>query len=937
MKDLRKWLPTGLAVLLFIALPLAYFSPLLEGKRMVQGDQRNWLGGAQEIIEHREAHDGEEPLWTGSMFSGMPAYQISVVWKGDVLKWVDRLFHGFLPHPAGSVFLYLIGMFILLSLMGVDRGVAVVGALAYAFSSYFIIIFEAGHNTKATAIGYMPLVLGATWALFRGAKLPAAALLALFLGLEVHANHLQVTYYLAMVQLLFALAEALRFVREGRVMDLLGRAGLGLVAVALAVMANAGVLWGTAEYGTHTTRGPSELTIGPDGESAADIRTKGLDRDYVTAWSYGKQESFTFLVPNAKGGDSGSLITTREELAAISDPELKRYLNEVYGGGGYVNSYWGDQSFTSGPVYLGALVVLLLLLMLARTEGPARWWVLAAVPLTAVLIAITSPILAAALVLAYLAAGLVLWRDPLPYALFSGLFLTLLLSWGRNWMPLTDFFLDHVPGYAKFRAVTIILVIVELAAPVLAVLYLDRLVKEGRWDRARERAFLIPAGVLVLVMLVLALMPGSVIDLVSDAERARFSAQAETGDPDRLQLAVDALKEHRAGIVAADAWRGLLFIAAGGALLFLFGRGRVPKMALLGGLGALVLVDLWAVDKRFVNNDKDGGRYRMWEEPTANALPFKPTAADMAILQQEETPASRTDAEATVARLKASKQGNKGRDRMVSKEEEVLARFAALRRNSHFRVLTFNNPFNDSRVSYFHKSVGGYHGAKLKRYQDLIEFHLGPEMAAIGGAFGEGATMSSVNAVLARQNVLNMLNTRYLITDPSRPALLNVNAFGPAWFVNDVRWVKDADAEILALREVGPDTVAVVDERWRSALGDAPLTPDPSASVTLDSYAANALRYTVRSANGGVVVFSEIWYGPDWQATLDGQPVEHVRADHVLRAMRVPAGEHVVEFRVASRSYALGNTLSLAGGLLILLAVAGAGFGWWRQVRFEHA
>ncbi len=933
MKDLRKWLPIGLAVLLFVALPLAYFSPLLEGKRMVQGDQRNWLGGAQEIIEHREAHDGEEPLWTGSMFSGMPAYQISVAWKGDVLKWADRLFHGFLPHPAGSVFLYLIGMFLLLTMLGLDRGVAVVGALAYAFSSYFIIIFEAGHNTKATAIGYMPMVLGATWALFRGSKWPAAALLALFLGLEVHANHLQVTYYLAMLLLLFVLAEGLRFVREGRAMDLLGRAGLGLLAVALAVMANAGVLWGTAEYGTHTTRGPSELTIGPDGQSAADIRTKGLDRDYVTAWSYGKQESFTLLVPDAKGGDSGSLISTREELAAITDPQLKRYLTEVYGGGGYVNSYWGDQSFTSGPVYLGALVVLLLLLMLARTEGPARWWVLAALPLIAVLIQTGSPALAAALVLAYLLTGLVLWREPLPYALFSGLFLTLLLSWGRNWMPLTDFFLDHVPGYDKFRAVTIILVIVELAAPVLAALYLDRLLKEGRWDRGRERAFLLASGTVALLLLLFAVMPGTFTDLVSDAERARFSAQAEAGDVTGLQAAVDALKAHRAGVVAADAWRGLFFVVAGAALLFLFGRGRLPRTALLAGLGLLVLADLWTVDKRYVNNDKDGGRYRMWEEPAANALPFKPTAADMAILQQEENAAARTDAEATLARLKARKQGNKGRDRMVTKEEETLARFAALRRNSHFRVLTFQNPFNDSRVSYFHKSVGGYHGAKLKRYQDLIEFHLGPEMAAIGAAFGEGATMASVNAVLARQNVLNLLNTRYLITDPARPALLNVNAYGPAWFVDQVRWVKDADAEILALGEVGPDTVAVVDERWRGALGDAPITPDPSATVTLDRYAANALRYTVRSAHGGVVVFSEIWYGPDWQATLDGKPVEHARADYVLRAMRVPAGEHVVEFHVTGRSYALGNTLSLAGGLLILLAVAGAGFAAWRKAR----
>lgn len=927
--DWKKAAPIAGAIAVFIALSMAYFSPLLEGKRLVQGDQKNWIGMAQEIVEHREAHHGEDPLWTGSTFSGMPAYQISVEWKGNLLTYVDRLCHAFLPHPAGTVFLYMLSMFVLLLALRLNTWVALFGALAYGFSSYFLIIFEAGHNSKAAAIAYMPAVLASVYLLFRGSRWWGAALLALSMGLEIAANHLQVTYYLGIVLVLFALAELLRAVREKKVGPFALSAGAGAVAVALAVASNAGTLWGTAQYGQYTTRGPSELTIHPDGSSAADVKTDGLDRDYVTQWSYGKQETLSLIVPHVKGGASGSLLKTREDLAAITDPALKRYVTDVYQQGGYVNSYWGDQMFTSGPVYLGIVVVLLMLLLLARAEAPARWWVLGSIPLTIVLItAVSAPVVAGTLVIAYLLVGLVLWRDPLPYALFSALYLTMLLGWGQYYMPLTDFFLDHVPGYNKFRAVTIILVIVELAAPVLGAIYLDRLIKEGGWDRAAEKRFLVVSGALTAVLLLLAVMPGSFLDMISEAERDRFNTMADTagGDAGALVNAVEGLKHLREDVVSGDAWRGAIFLLIAAGTLFAFGRRKLQAVPLTAALAVLVLIDLWTVDKRYLNNEKDRGRYRQWEDVAQNQLPFGAQAVDMAILQAEENDASKADAAATIERLKERKKNASGRAKLVSADEQVLARFAALRRNSDFRVLNLRDPFQDSRTSYFHKSLGGYHGAKLKRYQDLIEFHLAGEVRAIASGFGKGATLQSITGLLAQQPVVNMLNARYIIADPTKPPIRNPYALGPAWFVSEVEWVKNADEEIQALNAFDPRRTVVVDERWRAQLGDGPVAADSDATAVLTAYAANELHYTVHSANGGVVVFSEIWYGPDWHATIDERPAEHARVDYVLRGMRVPAGDHEVVFRLRSAAFTTGTTLDLAGSTLILLLVAGAAF-----------
>jgi hypothetical protein len=950
---LKKLLPVVAALAVFYALSILYFSPALEGKRLVQGDLKNWQGMAQEIMEHREA-TGEDPLWTGSMFSGMPAYQITVQWPQNLLRFADDAFHGFLPRPMSFLFLYLLGMYILLRCLRIDPWLSIVGAIAFGFSSYFFAILEAGHNSKANAIGYAPMVLGALHLLLRGNKLLGAALLALFLGLEVMMNHVQVTYYLGFVLVLYAAAEAVRAIREKQLGDLVARGAFGIGAVMLALACNLGMLWTTVEYGAHSTRGKSELTIQSDGSPAASNQTSGLDRDYVTGWSYGKQESFTLLVPNAKGGGSASIIQSQDDFRKLQPPAFRNAVMKEYQDGSYLNAYWGDQPGTSGPVYVGAIAMLLLLLMAASRTGRESWWMLGGALLMLLLIAIdnhavresataaatfmgmSASAIMGALVIIWIGVGLWAMRDTLVYALFATLVLTLMLSWGRNLMPLTDFFLDHVPGYSKFRAVTIILVIVELAVPVLGILWLDRLLREGAWDKLKERRFLIIAGSLAAIVLVIALVP-SLFSLMSDAERAKFNARmdADPAAEAEVMTLVEGLKDYRAAVLSADAWRSLGFIIAGAAVIWLLGKRKLSASLGIAALGILIIADQWTIDKRYVNNEKEKGKYVSWEDEKSNAIPHKPNAADLAIAQQEWNPKAEELFNAGMARLKQARSGARGKDKLVSKEEEQLVRFAALRRATDHRVLWLGDPFNDSRVSYFHKSLGGYHGAKLKRYQELIEFHLRPAMMRVGGQFGPGATMERLDSALAQEGVLNMLNTRHLIYSNERPPLMNTNALGSAWFVDELRWVKNADEEITALGEIDPARTAVADERFKNELGDAAITADPSASATLDNYATDQLDYTVRSANGGLVVFSAIWYGPDWQAYIDDQPVPHGRVNYVLRGLRVPAGEHKVTFKVEGRTAAKARPVMLGASLLVLLLVLGALAMEVRRMRTE--
>lgn len=901
-ETLKSWLPHVIAIAVFVLIGLTYFSPLLEGKRLSQGDTRNFLGMAKEIRDHREVFD-DEPLWTNSMFGGMPAYQIAVKYPGAVLKHVDKALQLWTPRPMNYVLLYMIGFYILMMSLRINPWLAVLGSVAFAFSSYFFIIIEAGHNTKAHAIAYMAPALAGILMAYRGKIILGGALTALFMALQIQANHVQVTYYFGMMVGIIALVKLIDALRNKQIASWLKPSAVLLGAVFIGVMCNIANLWNTYEYGQFTTRGPSELTILPSGQSNEAIATSGLDRDYITRWSYGISETLSLVIPNAKGGASG-VIGERNKHLSKASPGFRQ---NIAGS----NHYWGNQPFTSGPVYVGALVFYLFILGMVLLKGNFRWAILATV------------------------------------------ILTIMLSWGKNFMPLTDLFLDYVPGYNKFRAVTIILAITELAIPLLAVLFLNHLIRHPEQILEQKKKFYIASGISAGGVLLLALSPGMFLSFLSDMELQQFEGQITQQSGQQAAMIgafMEELETVRQSIFRADAFRSLAFIAAGVALIFLFMRQTISQYVLIGGLMVLVLGDMWAVNKRYLSNEKDRGRYVQWEDPADYLFPFPPAAADIGVLQNEtnnrtgllrmagEDYSNRSTFEEQVeqhkAIMKKMKADNGAGTRPLTDDESNIARLSALNFQSNFRVLNLNNPFNDGRTPYLHKSIGGYHGAKLKRYQELIDFHLGAEVSNLMGLFGQQPTQEQIYGALRASSMLNMLNTRYLIYSPDAPPLVNSAALGSAWVVDEVALVENADAEILATGEINPSTEAIADKRFADYFGSqTTFAYDSLASVRIMSYKPNELTYDFRSSETQFVVFSEIHYDAGWQAYLNNEPVDHVRVNYLLRGMKVPPGNHTIVFKFEPMVFATVSTVASVSAILLLLLFGFVGFRSIREMR----
>ncbi len=786
--DWKSMIPHLIAIAIFFGISLAYFSPVLEGKKLYQSDKVNFIGMSKEIKDHR-ADYGDEPLWTNSMFSGMPAYQISVVYGANLVKHVDKLFQGFLPRPAGFVFLYLIGFYILLMSLKIDYRLAIVGAVAFAFSSYFFIILEAGHNTKAHAIGYMAPLLASVLMTMRGKWLSGGVLTALFTSLMLHANHLQITYYLIMLFLVLGIVKLLEAVKENHLESYMKSVGVLLLAGLLGVSTNITRILTTYEYGEESMRGKSELT------NDLDNKTSGLDKDYATAWSYGKAESFTLLIPNFHGGASqGELGTDSETYQAIKQsPQARTLIKQL-------PLYWGTQPFTSGPVYVGAIVCFLFIVGLFLLKGYMRWWVV----ITTILM--------------------------------------LALGWGKNFMPLTDFFLEYFPGYNKFRAVSTTLVIVEFLLPLFGFVSLHKLLGDG--DKVKNQQA-IKWGVIITggLCFVFALMPTIFFDFVGASDE-QLNAM---GWP------VDALQSDRASLLSSDAWRSLIFILLSAAALWLYLSNTLKKQHVILIVGLLIVGDMWTVNKRYLDNEDFKSKKKVAE-------PFSPSMADQQILADNDP---------------------------------------------NFRVFnTAVNTFNDASTSYYHKSIGGYHGAKLKRYQELIDAHISK----------------------GNMNVLNMLNTKYFIVanKNQKEAQRNTTAHGNAWFVKEALVVANADEELAALSTINTAEKAVIDTRYADLIPD--FTLDSSASIQLTDYKANHLIYTVNCTQEQLAIFSEIFYDKGWNAYLNGELVPHFRANYVLRAMSIPAGNHQIEFKFEPTSYNTGERISFAGSAILLLLLLGVAY-----------
>ena len=820
---MKKLLPDLIAILAFVLLSFAYFFPAdIENRILFQHDTAAGAGAGQEVKEYYE-QTGERSRWTNSLFGGMPMYQIAPSYDSTKsLQWVQKAYQLFLPDYVCLTFMLMLGFYILLRVFGIPVWLAGLGGIMWAFSSYFFILISAGHIWKFITLAYVPPTIAGIVLAYRGKLLWGGILTALFVALQITSNHVQMSYYFFFVILFFVGAYFEKAWRTKTLPQFFKASAVLIVAALVGIAANVSNLYHTYAYSKETMRGKSELVQTGD---AAKQTSSGLDRDYITQWSYGIDETLTLLVPNFKGGASAALSQSETAMSKANPMYSSLY--------GSLTQYFGTQPMTSGPVYVGAFVLFLLVLGCLIVKGPMKW------------------------------------------ALIGGTFFSIVLSWGKNFMPLTDFFIDYVPLYNKFRAVSSILVIAEFTIPLLAIFALKRLLEEPEILKQEKK----PLGISLLltagIALLLAVAPGSIGSGYVPAQEAQMLQNAVNQQmipANELSGILANLGEMRAELVSSDALRSFIIIGIGCSLLWLYASGKLRSSLTIAGITILCLADMWGVNKRYLNDAQ-------FVPHSIRTETFTKTNTDELILQDTSL---------------------------------------------DYRVLNFaTSTFDDNNTSYWHKSVGGYHPAKLRRYQEMIEHHISPEMQAAYKAIATaGGEMDSVDANKFR--VLNMLNTKYFIFPAGQQRqtvpILNPHAYGNAWFVNKVQYVNNANEEIDALDSIIPTETAVVDARFKDVLkGATESYKDSLSSIRLTSYAPNRLTYETNNAQDGIAVFSEIYYPDGWHVTIDGQPAELARADYILRTMYVPAGQHTIEMRFDPTS--LHVTEGIAYGALALLVI----------------
>ena len=840
MKSLKSFLPDVLAILFFVAISMIYFlGPIRDGKILAGQDHDAAIGSGIEMEQYRATHNGERTRWTNTLFSGMPTYQMSPSYSStDKLSTLESIYRLGLPTVASYVFMMLLGFYILMRAFDFRVWMAALGAILWAFSSYYFIIIQAGHIWKLLTLCFIPPTIAGMVLCYRGKYMLGIVTTGIFMALQILSNHVQMTYYFLSVIGLMSLAYLIDAIRQKTIKQWLKATGCFAIGGILGVCINLSNLYHTWEYSKESMRGKSELT--QKTKDAADQTNSGLERSYITAWSYGIGETWTLLVPNVKGGASVPLAANEEAMKHADNNFAPIYRA--------FTQYWGEQPGTSGPVYVGAFVLFLFVLGLFIVKGPMKWCLLAAT------------------------------------------ILSILLSWGKNFMPFTDFFLDYIPMYDKFRTVASILVIAEFTIPLLAMLALKEIVeapsnspfgggtKEGSSFFTLNSSLLISFAATGGMCFLFWLMPDVFFgNYISTSDQMYMQQYVSAGyiPQELVGQIMNNMSEMRQAMFTADAMRSFIIICVGTLILLVYRWGKIKTVPMMACVIVLCLADMWGINKRYLNDS-------MFVTPRTNAQAFPPSQADEYIQQDPE---------------------------------------------KYYRVLNLTvSTFNDNTTSYYHKSIGGYHAAKLRRYQELIEEHISPEMRA----FHQAAIQT--NGLLENCNgdsiypVLNMLNMKYAILplkDNGKLPVMNPWANGNAWFVNKVQYVEDADAEIAALHGLDNKHVAVVDKKFKDILGDETLQSDTTAQITLTNYEANSLTYEISSQKGGVVVFSEIYY-PGWTCTIDGQETQIARADYVLRAIRIPAGKHTVIMTFDPQTVHV--TEAIAYGALAVLALLLIGF-----------
>lgn len=814
---MKKFLPDLIAILAFIVISFIYFFPAItEDRILFQHDTVAGAGAGQEAKEYYE-RTGERTRWTNALFGGMPTYQMSPSYDStEPLTFVQKVYHLFLPNYVWLTFIMMLGFYILLRAFGIPAWLAGLGGIIWGFSSYFFILIAAGHIWKFITLAYIPPTIAGIVLAYRKKYLLGGIITALFMAMQILSNHVQMTYYFLFVILFMVGAFFEDAWRKKELPQFFKATGVLIVAGLIGVSINLSNLYHTYEYSKETMRGKSELKY----EGAAAKQTSsGLNRDYITQWSYGIGETFSLLVPNVKGGASVPLSRS-EKAMEKANPMYSSLYSQL-------TQYFGDQPMTSGPVYVGAFVLMLFILGCFIVKGPMKW------------------------------------------ALLGATIFSILLSWGKNFMGLTDFFIDYIPMYNKFRAVSSILVIAEFTIPLLAILTLKEILTKPELLKEKLKYIYISFGLTGGLALLFAIAPRLFFPTYIPGNE--MAALQNALPADQLSPIIANLEEMRVHLFTSDAWRSFFIVTIGTLLLLAYNAKKLKATWTVAAIALLCLGDMWSVNKRYLYDEQ----FIPKSEQTAT---FRKTQTDELILQDPSL---------------------------------------------DYRVLNFaGNTFEENNTSYWHKSVGGYHAAKLRRYQEMIDHHIAKEMqAAYQEVATAGGQMDSVNA--AKFPVLNMLNTKYFIFPAGQQGqtvpIENPYTFGNAWFIDKIQYVNNANEEIDAIGQVDLQQTAIVDSKFKEALkGVNEGYKDSLSTIRLTSYEPNQLVYETSSPQDGIVVFSEIYY-PGWTATIDGKPADIARADYILRAMNVPADKHTIEMRFDPQS--LHITEGIAYGAMALLLV----------------
>lgn len=813
-KIIGLW-PHAVVLVCFALLSIVYFSPVLKGKDIQQMDYTHAQGADHELVEYEKA-TGECAQWTDAMFGGMPAYQIRADNNSNIFTHLSRYVRFGLPYRTIAImFLYLVGFYLMMLSLGVGRNVAIIGSVAFALGTYNIIIIAAGHITKCYAIAMMPLVIGGVIMTYRGQLVKGGLFTLVSMGLELAYNHIQITYYLGLALMLLVVGYLVIAIKDKKLRDFGIRTGVVAGAMLLSVVPSTTNLWTTYEYGAYSIRGASELK----GQDGGESQSSGLDKEYALSWSYGKKETPTLLIPDVVGGGSVPIGANVEKIKDVRDPQILDAISRQ-------SSYWGGRGFTSGPVYVGAIICFLFFIGCFFYEGRLKWWLIGA-------------------------------------TVFS-----ILLAWGKNFPLLTNFMFDYFPFYNKFRTVEMALVIATVTIPLLGMLGLKAVCDHPEDIKAAPGKFFGAIGLTAGVSLLIAAVPTLFYDFLSEQEMGLFADLKNQNAA--YGLMENGLVEARIAITRADAMRSaVLIILASGALWFRSVRTINTKI-MLSAVGVMILFDLWAVDRRYLGTDD-------FKSKTETGNVFAMQAADKAILADK-------------------------------KPHRVMA--------------LYTSPFNEVYTSYHHHSIGGYHGAKLRRYQDMIDRYLTADWQRLAGAV-QKQDYAGIDAAMRESNALAMLNCRYLIYNPQQQPLVNRYAMPEAWYVSEAHKAADPDEAISMVGSMDIKSECVVENAEAASFAT-----DSTAWVSQTSYTPNSVAYECESKTDGMIVFSEIYYPAGWKATIDGNEAEILRANYILRALNVPAGRHKIEFVFAPTSYKTGNVISTVASVIVVLLVVG-GIVWF--------